>query len=177
MKSSTIAWGVLIIAVVAGGGWYWYSSAGNSSTATPSTTLGLNGSSDQGNLGQPDNGTPQTPGQTTATVLAVSSNASVGSFLTAPLTGMTLYLTTNDKPGVSSCAGQCAVNWPPYLVEPGATLLGDVGVKGQLGTIARADGATQLTYNGIPLYTYSKDAKPGDTTGHGVNDAWYVVAP
>jgi len=35
----------------------------------------------------------------------------------------------------------------------------------------------QVTYNGIPLYYYSKDTKPGDTTGEGVGGIWHVVKP
>ena len=31
---------------------------------------------------------------------------------------MTLYLFTRDEPGVSNCAGDCLVNWPPLLVRP-----------------------------------------------------------
>ncbi|MGZ8438315.1 MAG: hypothetical protein ACXWXR_07220, partial [Candidatus Limnocylindrales bacterium] len=35
-----------------------------------------------------------------------------------------------------------------------------------LGTIVRADnGATQVTYNGKPVYFFSKDTAPGDTNG------------
>ena len=174
MKTSTIAWIVLIIIVLVGGGWYWWSTQQG---AAPSGAAGLNGSPNQGNLGQTDNGTPQTPQTTSATVLQASTNATLGSFLSAPLTGMTLYAYANDTAGVSNCTGQCATNWPPYLVEPGITLLGAAGVGGQVGTIVRADGSTQLTYNGAPLYTYSKDTKPGDTNGNGVNNVWSVVKP
>jgi len=42
------------------------------------------------------------------------------------------------------------------------------GVTGQLGTLTRADGTTQVTYNGMPLYYWFKDAQPGDTTGQNV---------
>jgi predicted lipoprotein with Yx(FWY)xxD motif len=37
-----------------------------------------------------------------------------------------------------------------------------------LGTLTRADGTVQVTYNGLPLYGWKSDAKPGDTTGEGV---------
>jgi predicted lipoprotein with Yx(FWY)xxD motif len=35
--------------------------------------------------------------------------------------------------------------------------------------LTRADGATQVTYDGLPLYYWQGDAKPGDTMGDGVN--------
>ena len=42
----------------------------------------------------------------------------------------------------------------------------------------RSDGSTQVTYAGHPLYTYTSDTSPGDTTGNGVNSfgaLWYAV--
>ncbi len=38
------------------------------------------------------------------------------------------------------------------------------------------DSAEQVTYNGMPLYTFQQDAKPGDATGDGVN-SFHVVTP
>ncbi|EMQ99519.1 COG4315 family predicted lipoprotein [Paeniglutamicibacter gangotriensis] len=51
------------------------------------------------------------------------------------------------------------------------------GVTGEAGTIDSPDGTKQLTLNGMPLYYFAQDAKPGDVTGQGVNDVWYVVTP
>ena len=45
------------------------------------------------------------------------------------------------------------------------------------GTVTRADGSAQLTYNGRPLYFYIKDTNPGDTKGQGVGGVWYVAKP
>ena len=44
----------------------------------------------------------------------------------------------------------------------------------------RADGTTQVTYAGHPLYRYAEDTAPGTTRGQGSNAfgaKWYVVAP
>ena len=30
---------------------------------------------------------------------------------------------------------------------------------------------------GKPLYTFNKDAKPGDATGDGVNSVWHIATP
>ena len=35
--------------------------------------------------------------------------------------------------------------------------------------IARDDGTMQWAYKGFPLYTYVKDAKPGDALGEGLD--------
>ncbi len=39
------------------------------------------------------------------------------------------------------------------------------------------DGTYQVTYNGMPLYYYIDDKAPGDVTGQGKGEVWYVVAP
>jgi predicted lipoprotein with Yx(FWY)xxD motif len=49
-----------------------------------------------------------------------------------------------------------------------------------LSTTPRADGTTQVVYNGHPLYSYSGDTKAGDTNGEGVTAfgaGWDVVSP
>jgi predicted lipoprotein with Yx(FWY)xxD motif len=87
--------------------------------------------------------------------------------------GFTLYLFLNDSDGTSSCTGGCADTWPPVISD--APSGGDGVDGGLLDTTARDDGSSQVTYNGHPLYRYAPDAAPGDTTGQGVGDVWYVV--
>jgi len=92
--------------------------------------------------------------------------------------GVTLYLFEKDRHGKSACSGACAVNWPPVLTK--GKPKGTRGVAaGKLGTTKRADGTTQVTYNGHPLYTFILDhKKPGSTAGEGVNAfgaKWYVL--
>ncbi len=86
--------------------------------------------------------------------------------------GNTIYFFANDTEGVSNCADDCLANWP--AVEATGTPQGGDGVTAELGTIARDDGATQLTINGFPAYYFAGDAAPGDTNGQGVNDVWWV---
>jgi predicted lipoprotein with Yx(FWY)xxD motif len=89
--------------------------------------------------------------------------------------GMTLYRFTKDAPSVSNCYDTCAAAWPPLLTDSDPT--GPDAVSAGLGTIDRADGGVQVTYNGVPLYYWAKDAKPGDTTGQNVGGVWFVVNP
>jgi predicted lipoprotein with Yx(FWY)xxD motif len=90
--------------------------------------------------------------------------------------GMTLYLFTNDRDGQSVCEDDCAAAWPPLVVD-GEPVAGEGVDASLLGTTERDDGDTQVTYAGWPLYTWAQDQEPGDVTGQGVNDVWFVVAP
>ena len=85
--------------------------------------------------------------------------------------GMSLYTFDKDAAGKSACTGSCATNWPPLLAESSATASGDYSI------ITRDDGAKQWAYKGKPLYLWSKDQKPGDTTGDGRNNIWHLAKP
>jgi predicted lipoprotein with Yx(FWY)xxD motif len=91
--------------------------------------------------------------------------------------GHTLYLFQNDEAGVSNCADGCAQAWPPLTVEAGEDPAASADVTGTLGTIERDDGSLQVTIDDVPLYYYAADSAAGDTTGQGVGNNWYVVAP
>jgi predicted lipoprotein with Yx(FWY)xxD motif len=102
-----------------------------------------------------------------AGVVVNMATSSLGPVLTGP-NGLTLYTRTGDTATTSSCTGQCATAWPPLTVGAGATATGGTGVTGTFATLTRADGTLQVTYNGLPLYGWQKDAKAGDVTGQGV---------
>jgi predicted lipoprotein with Yx(FWY)xxD motif len=85
--------------------------------------------------------------------------------------GMTLYVFDRDTAGTSNCNDKCATNWPPLMAAAGAA------GSGQWTVVTRADGGKQWAYKGQPLYTFNKDAKPGDVTGDGVNNVWHIAAP
>ncbi|NDJ63197.1 MAG: hypothetical protein GYB67_18905 [Chloroflexi bacterium] len=89
--------------------------------------------------------------------------------------GMTLYLFTNDEPGVSNCTGGCLENWPPLTVADGEIPALDPAISGLLGFLTMEDGSRHVTYNGMPLYYWVNDEAPGDATGHEVGDVWFVV--
>jgi predicted lipoprotein with Yx(FWY)xxD motif len=104
----------------------------------------------------------------------VASNATLGKILVDGK-GITLYIYTKDTVSTSNCSGGCATAWPPLTVAAGVTPTAGPGVAGTLGVIQRADGSYQVTIDGKPLYYYVRDARPGDTTGQGVSNVWYVV--
>jgi predicted lipoprotein with Yx(FWY)xxD motif len=92
--------------------------------------------------------------------------------------GHTLYLFGRDSGTMSNCTGACAVNWPPLRVR-GTPLVGTGAKASDVGTTARQDGISQLTYSGHPLYTFVNDQKPGDTNGEGISafgGSWFAVS-
>ena len=105
------------------------------------------------------------------------TNPKLGKIL-ANANDMVLYIYTADKGGKSACSGVCLKYWPPVLLPSGATQpTAGAGVSG-LGTVAEPEG-TQVTYHGMPLYTYIGDKGPNQTTGQGVVDSggtWYVIS-
>jgi predicted lipoprotein with Yx(FWY)xxD motif len=92
--------------------------------------------------------------------------------------GKTLYLWEADKNGTSTCSGACAAAWPPVTTS-GAPVAGSGVDKALLGTVKRADGTEQVTYNGHPLYYYVGDTAAGLAKGQGSKDfgaSWYVLS-
>jgi predicted lipoprotein with Yx(FWY)xxD motif len=88
--------------------------------------------------------------------------------------GRTLYVFTKDKGDQSVCSGKCAAAWPALTVAGAATP--GTGVQASLlSTSKQANGSTQVTYGGKPLYYFAGDAAPGDTKGQGLNGVWFVV--
>ena len=65
---------------------------------------------------------------------------------------------------------------PPSGPDPGRRRCQSIFV----GTLKRADGSTQLSYGGHPLYTYNLDVQPGLITGQAIDQdggLWYVIDP
>lgn len=112
-------------------------------------------------------------------VLHVRDDPDLGEILVGP-TGLSLYRYGLDTPPGSRCVDECAREWPPLLggFAPEAGYAPSApGLPGEVGVVLRPDGTRQLTYNGQPLYYWWRDEAPGDTTGQGVDDVWFVVNP
>ncbi len=80
--------------------------------------------------------------------------------------GRTLYLSTRDKRGKSSCYGKCARAWPP-LITRGKPRAMSGARSALLGTTRRTDGRLQVTYHRHPLYYFAGDKRAGQTNGAG----------
>ena len=82
---------------------------------------------------------------------------------------MTLYTFDKDAVGVTNCYDKCAENWPPLFATEGAT------PEGEFTLVTRTDGTVMWAYDGMPLYLWVKDQKPGDTTGDMVGEVWHTA--
>ncbi|HEY8336780.1 MAG TPA: hypothetical protein VIQ05_23555 [Tardiphaga sp.] len=86
--------------------------------------------------------------------------------------GMTLYTFDKDAGGKSACNGPCAENWPPLMAADDAKPTADMTV------VVRDDGKKMWAYKGKPLYTFKRDAAPGDINGDGfLNGTWHMAKP
>jgi predicted lipoprotein with Yx(FWY)xxD motif len=118
------------------------------------------------------------PRQTAATTVMEANNA-LGTILTSG-SGLTLYVLTSEVGGTIKCSGGCLSVWPPLTVSSGTTPTGPSDLPGKLGTVTRADGTVQVTYEGFPLYMFVRDSAPGDTHGNGINafgGVWLAARP
>ena len=103
--------------------------------------------------------------------LAAGAPAAPANGVLATPAGATVYTFDKDSAnsGKSACNGLCAQAWPPLAAQAGDAASGDWSL------VTRDDGSKQWAYKGWPLYTFSKDAKPGDTTGDNFKNVWHVV--
>lgn len=118
----------------------------------------------------------KTTAQESSTTVAVAiTNNGIPTLVGAD--GRTLYTFSHDDEGESTCYNECAAAWPPLTIETGSEPSGGSLVPGQLGTIEREDGSTQVTYDGSPLYYFAQDTAPGDALGQGVRSVWFAANP
>jgi predicted lipoprotein with Yx(FWY)xxD motif len=101
-------------------------------------------------------------------------HTSLGSILVNS-SGRTLYEFTRDHSGRNSCAAVsgCSAVWPSLKASARPTA--GSGVKASL--LSRISG-NQVAYAGHPLYTYSGDHGPGETSYIGFRafgGTWYAI--
>ncbi|MFL5796629.1 MAG: hypothetical protein ACJ77A_01695 [Actinomycetota bacterium] len=87
--------------------------------------------------------------------------------------GFTLYRLTGETSSNIQCSGSCTTTWPP-LKASGTPEAGS-GATGTVATVKRPDGITQVTYDGVPLYTFAGDSGPGQSNGEGIEGVWFAV--
>ncbi len=167
---AAIALGPLVLLVAACG----------SSSTTPGSAYGNSSATPMatGSASSPGSttgmGTSSTSGGMSSTVTLTIKDSKIGNVL-ANAKGETIYWYSKDmKGGPSTCTGSCLSAWPLVTGAPVASM----GVKfaGKLGSVKDANGAVQATYNGYPLYTYTGDMAPVDTSGNGAGGVWHVIS-
>jgi len=110
------------------------------------------------------------------TTVRSAHSSQLGTSVLVNQKGMALYTLSAERGGRFICtkssmipggSASCLSLWHPLTVATGSTPTG----AAQLGTITRPDtGATQVTWHGRPLYTFTGDKAPGDTSGNGFKD-------
>lgn len=165
---------IALTVVIAGCG----SSSSSSSSSNGSSAAASAPASPGGAYGQPPaSSTSSAAAGAQSAALITAKHSKLGTILAFGAAKMTVYLFEADKGSASSCAGECAKAWPPVTGTPKAS--GDAKST-DLGTIKRADGTTQVTYKGHPLYRFIKDKDSGDAYGQGskaFGASWYVLRP
>ena len=140
--------------------------------AALAVTLAACGGNDDAGSGTAATAAPTTAAaqETNGATVAVASSK-LGDIL-VDADGRTLYVFTKDKGDQSACSGECAANWPALT---GTATAGTGAQASMLSASMQANGESQVTYAGKPLYYFAADAKPGDTNGQGVGGVWFAV--
>ncbi|MGH3236982.1 MAG: hypothetical protein ACRDOH_27740 [Streptosporangiaceae bacterium] len=106
------------------------------------------------------------------TTVLIVQHSSLG-YILAEANNQVLYTYAKDKKGGSpTCTGSCATTWPPATGTPQAGPADHF--PGTFTLVKGAGGVEQITYNGMPLYTFA-GAKPLSTAGNGIDGLWHVV--
>ena len=119
---------------------------------------------------------PQANGAASRVVVKTVKNKALGKNILVDLKGLTLYSLSAEKNGRFICTDAfCKSLWTPLVLAKGTKPAG----AHLLATVKRPDGRTQVTYKGLPLYTFNEDNKPGDIKGNGFKDVgiWRPATP
>ena len=85
--------------------------------------------------------------------------------------GRALYTADAEADGTIRCVDGCESFWVPLeAAESEIDALGS-SLADDLGVVERPDGSSQLTYDGLPLYTFTKD-DVGELMGDGFTDTF-----
>jgi predicted lipoprotein with Yx(FWY)xxD motif len=146
-------------------------------SSSSSSTSSAASSAPAPQVSTPSQASTVTHAASTATVTVKSAaNTKLGATVLVSARGMTLYSLSGEQNGKFICtSAACVQVWHPLAVSAGGTATGPVG---HLSTVKRPDGARQVTYKGLPLYTFAQDHAPGDANGEGIKDVgtWNAVA-
>jgi len=133
--------------------------------AVPVLAIGLAacGGSSNSSSGGSSNAAQTTGGSDTVATKSVSG---VGTVLVDSKSDV-LYTNNQDTASKVACTSACQSIWPPLMASSnGQPTSSDSAVQAKLDV---ANG--QVTYNGMPLYTFVQDS-PGQATGNGFMDSF-----
>jgi predicted lipoprotein with Yx(FWY)xxD motif len=157
MRNRWLAASILAAAAVVG------LSACGSSSSTPSSS----------NTSVPAAAPSSTSSASSDMAAGIKTATANGRVVLVDSAGFTLYWYTPDTSTSSACTGSCATAWPPLLGSP--SFASGVSLTGKLGTIKRANGELQATYDGHPLYLFKSDTSAGMAVGNKVGGVWWIM--
>jgi predicted lipoprotein with Yx(FWY)xxD motif len=108
-------------------------------------------------------------------LVKTASNSKLGGMVLVDTRGLTLYRLSGEQNGKFICTSSaCLQAWHPVAAQPGSKPSGAVS---SLSTVKRPDGTLQITYKGMPLYTFAQDMRAGQANGQGIKDVgtWNAV--
>jgi predicted lipoprotein with Yx(FWY)xxD motif len=92
-----------------------------------------------------------------------------GADVLADSSGKTLYTATVEKGGKILCVDACTSFWEPILASSSDAEQAAGETDAKLGVVERPDGQSQLTVDGLPLYTFTEESA-GQLEGDGFTD-------
>jgi predicted lipoprotein with Yx(FWY)xxD motif len=92
-----------------------------------------------------------------------------GNDVLADSSGKTLYTAAVEKGGKILCVDACTSFWEPILASSSDAEQAAGETDANLGVVKRPDGQSQLTFDGLPLYTFAEE-NAGQLEGDGFTD-------
>jgi predicted lipoprotein with Yx(FWY)xxD motif len=92
-----------------------------------------------------------------------------GTNVLADSAGKTLYSAAVEKGGKIHCVDACLSFWDPMLASSADAKKTAGELDAKLGVVTRPDGKRQLTFEGLPLYTFAEEGA-GKLEGDGFVD-------
>jgi predicted lipoprotein with Yx(FWY)xxD motif len=92
-----------------------------------------------------------------------------GTDVLADSAGKTLYSAAVERGGRIRCVDACTSFWDPMLASSADAKKAAGDLDANLGVVRRPDGEQQLTFDGLPLYTFAEE-DAGKLDGDGFVD-------
>ena len=128
-----------------------------------------------GSSGNHASSSSQPSGGAQTAIVKTGSVSSLGASVLVDAHGLTLYHLSGEQNGKWICTSAgCVKAWHPLVAATAGAPSGSVS---SLATVKRPGGALQVTYKGMPLYTFAGDTKAGEAKGQGIRDVgvWSAV--
>jgi predicted lipoprotein with Yx(FWY)xxD motif len=140
------------------------------------TLAACGGSSYSAGSAQPSTASHTAAASSSAPLVKSAANSTLAATILTSETGMTLYRLSGERAGHFICtSASCLQIWRPVTASAGGS---GGGAVASLSVLKRPDGSSQVAYQGMPLYTFAQDTRPGDAKGQGIESfggTWNVL--